>query len=469
MSSGLTPASTDELPKGKLGWLRAALAEARGQGVAGIFSRGATGTLIVTGAGALVGVGVQMLLARWLGVREWGYFAFCWTLLHLLVLLGKLGFDTAEIRFVAAYRVQQSWPLLAGLLRFGDRVVLAASLAVGAATAAVTLALSGTLGVGGRLEPGLTRTLLVSCLVLPWFSLLGLRGSALQGLRRVVLARVPEVVLRPPLTAALAGGLLLAWGQVSAAWVMAATGVAIALCVAVGHGLLERHLPAAVKVAEPEVQGREWMRVSLPLLLVSGMRLLLGQADILLVGMLIGTTEAGIYTAASRLSHLITFGQNAANGIVAPMIAELHAQDEKAKLQRLVTLASWGSTLFALAAALALVLGGKLLLSLFGKEFVGSWTVLAILAAGQVVNAASGPVGYLLNMTGHQDSNARILGWTVGLNVALAVPAILAWGAAGASAATGLMIATKNLWTWWEVRRRLGINSSIVPLPGVAR
>jgi O-antigen/teichoic acid export membrane protein len=245
---------------------------------------------------------------------------------------------------------------------------------------------------------------------------------------------------------------------------MAWTGVAIALCVGVGHALLARHLPAPARAAEPEVQGREWMRVSLPLLLVSGMRLLLGQADILLVGVLIGTTEAGIYTAASRLSHLITFGQNAANGIVAPMISELHSQGEKAKLQRLVTLSSWASTAFALAAAALLVLGGKLLLSLFGKDFVGSWTVLAILAAGQVVNAASGPVGYLLNMTGHQDANARILAWTVGLNIALAIPAILLWGAAGASAATGLLIAIKNLWTWWEVRRRLGINSSIVSL-----
>lgn len=441
--------------------LRSALAGARGQGVAGIFSRGATGTLVVTGAGALVGVGVQILLARWLGVREWGYYAFSWTLLNVLVLLGKLGFDTAEIRFVAAYRVQQSWPLLAGLLRYGDRVVLAASLGVAALAAGVILLLSP------RLEPGLTATLLVSCLALPGYGFLGLRCSALQGLRRVVLARLPEVVLRPPLTAALAGAMVLAWGSLTASRAMAATGAAILVSAGVGHALLARRLPEAVKTSPPEVQGREWIRVSLPLLLVSGMRLLLGQADILLVGMLIGTTEAGIYTAASRLSHLITFGQNAANGIVAPMIAELHAQGEKAKLQRLVTLASWASTLFALAAALALVLGGKLLLSLFGKDFVGSWTVLAILAAGQVVNAASGPVGYLLNMTGHQDTNARILAWTVGLNVALAIPAILAWGAAGASAATGLLIAVKNLWTWWEVRRRLGINSSIVAL-GVA-
>lgn len=441
------------------GLWRSALAQVRGPGVAGIFSRGATGTLIVSGFGALGGVGMQMLLARWLGVREWGYYAVCWTLLNLLVLAGKVGFDTAEIRFVAAYRVQQSWSLLAGLLRFGDRVVLAASVAVAALAAGVTLALSP------RLEPGLTRTLYVSFLALPGFSLLGLRSCALQGLRRVALARVPETVLRPPLTVALVGGLLLGGWPLSATWGMACTAIAIVLCVGVGQALLSRYLPAPVKAALPEVRAREWTRVSLPLLLVSGMRLLLGQADILLVGMLIGTTEAGIYTAASRLSHLITFGQNAANGIVAPMIAELHAEGDKAKLQRLVTLSSWASTVFAFAAALVLVLGGRLLLSLFGKEFVGSWTVLAILAAGQVVNAASGPVGYLLNMTGHQDANARILAWTLGLNVALAIPAILLWGAAGASAATGLLNAVKNLWTWWEVRRRLGINSSIVSLP----
>ena len=84
-----------------------------------------------------------------------------------------------------------------------------------------------------------------------------------------------------------------------------------------------------------------------------------------------------------------------------------------------------------------------------------------MLGVGQVVNAAAGPVGYLLNMTGHQDENARILAWVVGLNLVLAAPAIYLWGALGAALATSLMTVAKNLWTWFAVRRHLGINSSV--------
>lgn len=431
--------------------------ELASDGITGIFGRGALGTLLVTGVGSLAGVGAQMVVARLVGTEQWGYYAVAWTLLNLLVLVGRIGIDTAEIRYVAAYRVGAEWGRLRGFLAWGNRTAAAVSLAVGGLTALVVL------GLGRRLAPDLARTHLTMCLALPAFALLGLQSGALQGLRRVVLARIAEGLVRPLLGALLAAGLWWWRGSLDAPLAMLATAAAIGFCLALGWKLLRSSLPPEVALAAPVIERAAWLRTSVPLSLVSGMRLLLGQADILLVGALLGTTEAGIYAAASRLSHLITFGQNAANGIMAPLIAELHAQGEKEKLQEAVTLASAASTLFALAAAAALLFGGPFLLHLFGRDFVGSLPVLALLAAGQVVNASAGPVGYLLNMTGHQDANARILGWVVVANCLLAVPAILVWGAAGASVVTGAMIAVKNIWTWFEVKKHLGIRSSILP------
>ncbi len=431
-------------------------AAVRGPGLAGVLSRGAASTLFVSGAGQLAGVAAVSLLTQMLGPRHWGFYAYAWTLINVTVLLGRLGLDTAELRYLAEYRVQAAWGRIRALLRFCDRTVLATSAAV-AALSALAIAL-----LAPRLERELAATLWVSCLVLPFFGLMGLRGGALQGLRRVVLARIPEVFVRPVATMLLAGLGYLAWGELDAVGAMWATLGAMVLAVLAGSWWLSRHLPGEVKAAAPDPHGREWFRTGLPLLFVSGMRLLLGQADILLVGALIGTTEAGIYTVASRLANLVGYGQNSLNSIGAPLIAELHAQGDAHRLQRVVTLASWGSTLFAFAATLVLAFGGRLILgTLFGHEFVAALPVLVILAAGQLVNAASGPVGYLLNMTGHQDANARILAWTVGLNVALNVPAIHYFGVLGSAVTTGALVAAKNLWTCVIVRRELGIRSSI--------
>jgi O-antigen/teichoic acid export membrane protein len=85
-----------------------------------------------------------------------------------------------------------------------------------------------------------------------------------------------------------------------------------------------------------------------------------------------------------------------------------------------------------------------------------------VLAAGQLINGATGPVGLLLNMTGHQDDNVRVLGWITLANAALSVPAILLWGPIGTAAVTGLLNAAKNVWSCGLVRRRLGIDPSIL-------
>jgi O-antigen/teichoic acid export membrane protein len=232
--------------------------------------------------------------------------------------------------------------------------------------------------------------------------------------------------------------------------------------VAAAGRLLGRELPAEVATAERQERRREWLTVSAPLFLVAEMRFLLHQTDVLLVGALLGTTQAGIYAAAARLSRLVSYGLQASNAIAAPLISELHTAGDRRGLQRVVTLASWGSTLSSLAFGAVLVAGGGVLLRLFGEEFASGLKVLAILALGQLVNAVTGPVGYLLNMTGHERANARILGWITAANAALSYPAILAWGPVGAAVVTSALVAAKNLWTWWLVRRRLGVDSSVL-------
>ncbi|HRC84980.1 MAG TPA: oligosaccharide flippase family protein [Thermoanaerobaculia bacterium] len=429
-----------------------------GEGVVSVLSRGSVGSLVANGLAALIGVASHMVLARLLGVASFGHYSYVWTVASLLVIVGTLGFDTAQVRFVAAYRVAERWPALAGLLRFGNRLVLAA------ATAVAALAALGVWAFGQGLDPELRLTLWAGFLALPGMALLGLQGAVLQGLRRVVLSKIPDVLLRPLLAVGFTGLALLVLGSVRAPGAMLATGLALLVALALGQLLVARNLPPAVRAAAPEHDGGEWLRVSLPLLLVAGMRLLMTQTDVLLLGALVGTREAGIYTAAARLGQLITFGQNAANGIAAPLISELHTQEDRAGLQRIVTLTSWGATVWALGATLALLAAGPWLLERWGPEFRTALTALVILSAGQVVNALSGPVGYLLNMTGHQGVNARILAWTVGLNFLLAAPAILWLGMNGAALVTALMTAVKNIWTWVEVRRRLELNSSVFRL-----
>ena len=86
-----------------------------------------------------------------------------------------------------------------------------------------------------------------------------------------------------------------------------------------------------------------------------------------------------------------------------------------------------------------------------------------VLALGQLLNAFSGPVGLLLNMSGHQKSVMKVvlavLAWTLLANVVL----VTYLGILGAALATASSIAIKNIWLLVVAKRKLGIVPLYVP------
>lgn len=423
--------------------------------VARVLGKGAFSHLLVAAAGNLLGVGVLMLLARLLGKAGFGAFTFAWAVVSLIGIVPRLGLDIAQVRFVAELRARGDWLGLRELLQFSTRVVLQASLV------AVMLYLLGLLFLWQRTESPLRGPLLAGALTIPLTSALALRGGALQGFRRVALALAPNLVVRPLVVAGLAlGGWWLAGGlTATGAMLSQVGGLAISLLVAallLGAQWDDPGEGAATSAGRPSI----WLRTALPLAVTSGARILFSRTDLLLVGLLVGTRAAGEYAAAAALARLVTAGLIASNSITAPLVSELRDANDRASIQRLVGLACRATTGWSVLATLAIVIGRGHLLALFG-DFRSGAPVLVILACGLLFNGATGPVGVLLNMTGHERANARITAAVVMANLVLSIPATIRYGAVGAASVTSGVIATKNLWAWWEVRRRLAIDCSV--------
>jgi O-antigen/teichoic acid export membrane protein len=87
--------------------------------------------------------------------------------------------------------------------------------------------------------------------------------------------------------------------------------------------------------------------------------------------------------------------------------------------------------------------------------------VLVILAAGQLVNALVGPVGFLMTMTGQQDAAARILVVHALANLAGLALLTPRFGPEGAAVATSFVRASWNLVLLFVVWRRLGVRSTL--------
>ncbi len=414
------------------------------------------GALVVNVLGAAIAFGLQILLARLLGVESFGQYIYALTWITLCVLLGKLGLDVTAQRFVPEYEARANWGLLRGFIRRGKQATLLA-----ASLLAVIVALAVVLA-GPRIDAQLRDVFLCAALLLPLNAYLIVQGAYLQGLRRIVAAQAPQVIVRPLLFAAalLIAALLMPLHDAAVIAMLLNVITALAT-IALMIFITRARIPVEVRGAPPEYQTKQWAKVALPMMGITSFTLLLNQADVIMVGALLSTTDAGIYSAASRVALLLTFAVTLVNSVTAPMISRLCTQGKTAELQRLLNVVAWGSFAFATPLCLAVMFFGEDIMRLFGPQFIPGTGALLILAAARWINALTGAAGYLMSMSGHERQAAWILGGSVVLNLLLNALLIPPYGIEGAAIATLMTTilggALMVIYGW----KYLGVNSCL--------
>jgi O-antigen/teichoic acid export membrane protein len=410
-------------------------------GAGGVLARGSLAAFAVRGGAVMTLFGLHVLLARTLGVSSYGNYVYALTWVQLLALFSTAGMSTASARYVAEYRAQGKPALLNGFLRHAQVLGL-----IGSSIVAILL-IGAVLLLDSRVDRSLARTLLWGALLLPVVTLLEVRSGALRGLKRVFLARLPIDVLRPAFVAM--GAVVVyavAQDALNASVVMVVNILATALALSIVEVAL-RGRPDKERTAETTVPlpRKEWSRVGFQLLLVAGFGLVLGQTDTLMLGLLRGTTDAGIYSVSMRLASFAAFAFVSVGVMIGPQIAELHTRDKRRELQRILTLGARTSLAFAAPMVLGLAVGASTLLAMFGSEFGQGWIPLIILACGQLVSCLAGFAFLLLTMTGNQRVVAWVLGGSAALNVGLNAALIPRFGMLGAAVATTLTLVLWNI------------------------
>ena len=93
--------------------------------------KSAVGSFTVKVLGAGAAFGLQVVIARIIGVHQYGVYVYSITILTVLLLLATHGWDTATLRYVAAYRANAQWGLLRGLIALSRGMPLYVAVAVG--------------------------------------------------------------------------------------------------------------------------------------------------------------------------------------------------------------------------------------------------------------------------------------------------------------------------------------------------
>jgi O-antigen/teichoic acid export membrane protein len=301
--------------------------------------------------------------------------------------------------------------------------------------------LSGPVATRLFSKPELAPLLRVLAFSIVPFSLLQLMGESVRATGRAVLSTALQTALAPVLALAF---ISLAPGQ------DAISNTALCYTLAYFAAMITaiffqspRARPGAAPTGKSDhLSPRQLLITATPVAWVTIFSVWLGFSETLLLGLFRTADEVGYYAASLRLVLLVNFLLVAFNGVLAPKFAVLQRQGA---IRELIALAR-RATLVMLALScpifLMLFLFPSTLLAWFGEEFTAASLALVILAAGQLVNIATGPVGILMLMTGNAPAMQRHLITTVLVNLALACLLIPTFGLVGAacSAATAMIV-----------------------------
>ncbi len=191
----------------------------------------------------------------------------------------------------------------------------------------------------------------------------------------------------------------------------------------------------------------------------SGFNYILISADSLMLGLLLSTDAVGIYRIASQVAVAIVIALTAMNGILHPIVADLHASGKQKELQRIVSIGANAVFAISIIGGLVLFFAADYLPLLFGREYVEPIPILRILIFGQIFNACAGPAVLLLNMTGYQRDAAKIMAVGATLNLILNAVMISTMGIEGAAYATIITTLLWNVGAAFVVWKRLQLVS----------
>ena len=123
--------------------------------------------------------------------------------------------------------------------------------------------------------------------------------------------------------------------------------------------------------------------------------------SIMIAGWFLTSHDLGLYKSSQQMAVLIAFVLIVVNAVFPPYFAKLYKEGDPLKLQNFVKKATVWSAALALPVTFVAVGFPEFVMSVLGEGFEGASRLFQIIAVAQFFNVVTGPVGFLLGMTGH--------------------------------------------------------------------
>jgi O-antigen/teichoic acid export membrane protein len=334
------------------------------------------------------------LLANMLSVADMGTFSAAYVFWGLVRMLGPLGLDQIGMREITRARTSGEQARAAAISGYATEVAAVAGLAIGLGSIVFLVAT----GASAHLSPA---ALFLIAAAAPAYSLAGVLSAALRYYDRNVASQAIESVGLHLLTLALLMAQWLLFGlslDTVLLW-QAVAGYGVAIVYAIM--LRQAHGPDVSRLsAEARWQLRRESFEAWQALVLIG---LAARAPTFISLTLLGPAATAILEIALRFGTLPTIITTGVSTTFAPVMASLHARNDRAALSDTLAVSSWLAFVPSACTLLgAVVLGPWLLGTFFPPVYQLAYLPLLMVIAATTVNAGFGMSSIVLFMTGQQ-------------------------------------------------------------------
>lgn len=420
-----------------------------------VFNKGFA-ALVIKVASAGTSYLMLVAFANLLTPEDYGHFGYILNLSILLSALFGLGLPTAIMRFWPTHMERGEHALARGTVSLSLRALFIAAALL--TFVGVILSLMGIMAA----ELGFAWAWLATALLAATFAFADYLSGALRAQGNTIWALAPRDIFWRIAAPLISLAAFLIWGISDArSAILSCLAVMFVVCAAqIAKHLSLTHLLAGNTPARFDLP--TWSKPLFPLWFSGVLYALIQQFDVIVVGTLLGPSEAGAYFAAQKTASLLGLVMVAGGMVAAPMMAASFHAGRMEELQRLCRLLAMAIATFTLAGLLLMAVLGKFLLAIFDPTYVNAYGILMILGFGFAVDALAGPSAYLMQMTKLEWTYLRVMAIVYALVLALQVTFVPRYGVLAAAAATAVGIVIWNILAIYLLRKEIGVDPSIM-------
>ena len=415
------------------------------------FFRGANIGVIGTIIGSGLIFGRDIFLARTLGAQQFGLYSIGWMILNLFMGLAIFGLDYSVIHFVSKFDGLDQKHLKGNVAQ-----ALFTPILVGGLFGLILYILAPTIANRIFHDPELMR---VFQQFSPGFALFGgltVSAACHQAFKNIKYSILVLQILQPLTQIILIVIFLFLFSQGLSGAISAAI-ISLGIAFFIALLLLRKTYPGFFNPTQQAIYSHQIYKYSFPIFVESFLNILYLRANQFIIGLLLTSTQVGIYQAALQLSLGLNLIRKGFIVVLAPQFADLFIKGNKERLARIYQTSIKAGLVISFPITVVLMIHSKEILSLFyGNEYAPGSSAFIFLACSIIIPIALGPVSILLTVTGHQVQRLKLSLISLLSSIFLSLFLIPFYGILGAALGTLLSTILGGMITLIYLRRIYG-------------